>query len=102
MSTRREFLYGVSALAALAAAPTWAAVPKARRPMKLLFLGGTGFIGPQQVEYALARGHEVTLFNRGKSARELYGDRAELLVGNRDAKIDPGLAALTGTRRWDA
>ena len=44
---------------------------------------GTGFIGPGQVRYAVGRGHEVTIFNRGKSApgmftgvEELTGDRA--------------------------
>jgi hypothetical protein len=34
-------------------------------PMRVLILGGTGFIGPHQVRYALARGHHVTIFNRG-------------------------------------
>jgi 2'-hydroxyisoflavone reductase len=32
--------------------------------LNILILGGTGFTGPEQVEYALARGHKVTLFNR--------------------------------------
>ncbi|MEJ2205673.1 MAG: twin-arginine translocation signal domain-containing protein, partial [Gemmatimonadota bacterium] len=35
------------------------------RALRILILGGTGFIGPHQVRYALARGHTVTLFNRG-------------------------------------
>ena len=34
-------------------------------PQRLLILGGTGFIGPHMVEYALSRGHTVTVFNRG-------------------------------------
>ena len=37
----------------------------ARESMRLLILGGTSFIGPHQVKYALERGHEVTIFNRG-------------------------------------
>uniref|UniRef100_UPI003561D3A1 twin-arginine translocation signal domain-containing protein n=1 Tax=Gemmatimonas sp. TaxID=1962908 RepID=UPI003561D3A1 len=37
------------------------------KPLRILILGGTGFIGPNQVEYALARKHKVTLFNRGKT-----------------------------------
>ena len=74
---------------------------RAARPLDILLLGGTGFLGPHEVDYALARGHRVTLFNRGKSAKGLYGDRVEVLIGNRDTKIAPGLEALQGTRRWD-
>ena len=39
-------------------------VGRARAPLNILILGGTGFTGPEQVEYAIARGHRVTLFNR--------------------------------------
>jgi 2'-hydroxyisoflavone reductase len=67
------------------------------RKIRLLILGGTGFIGPHQVRYAVERGHDVTIFNRGRSApgafpgvEELIGDRA---VNNYDA--------LRG-RSWDA
>lgn len=63
--------------------------------MKLLILGGTVFLGRALVESALARGHEITLFNRGKSNPELYPD-VEKLHGERDGD----LAALRG-RRWD-
>ena len=103
MTTRREWIQGLVALAALPALRgARAATGKAPKPLDLLFLGGTGFLGPQQVEYALARGHRVTLFNRGKSAPGLYGDRAEVLIGDRDTKVGAGLSALQGTRRWDA
>ncbi|MFN0179538.1 MAG: epimerase [Gemmatimonadales bacterium] len=64
--------------------------------MKILFLGGTGFIGPFQVEAALARGHKVTLFNRGKSDPKMF-PQAEKLEGDRDGKLD----ALRG-KTWDA
>jgi uncharacterized protein YbjT (DUF2867 family) len=40
--------------------------------MKLLVLGGTKFLGRATVEDALARGHEVTLFNRGETNPELF------------------------------
>lgn len=58
-------------------------VTKAPASLNILILGGTGFTGPEQVEYAIARGHRVTLFNRnttrpgyfkGKVAEELVGD----------------------------
>lgn len=64
--------------------------------MKLLILGGTVFLGRAVVEAALARGHEVTLFNRGKHHPELFPD-VEKLRGNRDGELD----ALHG-RQWDA
>jgi 2'-hydroxyisoflavone reductase len=64
--------------------------------MKLLILGGTKFLGRYVVEDALARGHEVTLFNRGQLNAELFPD-VEKLRGDRDG----GLDALRGGR-WDA
>jgi len=64
--------------------------------MKLLVLGGTLFVGRQLVETALARGHEVTLFNRGRTNADLF-PRAERLQGDRDGD----LSALAG-RTWDA
>ncbi len=64
--------------------------------MKLLVLGGTVFVGRHLVEAALARGHEVTLFNRGQHNAELFPE-CEKLRGDRDGD----LSALEG-RRWDA
>jgi len=64
--------------------------------MKVLILGGTKFLGRHLAEVALARGHEVTLFNRGKSNPGLFKE-VEQLRGDRDG----GLGALAG-RRWDA
>ncbi|HEX6309458.1 MAG TPA: NAD-dependent epimerase/dehydratase family protein [Longimicrobiales bacterium] len=67
------------------------------RRIRLLILGGTGFIGPHQVRYALERGHEVTIFNRGRSAPGMFPG-VEELVGDR-ATAD--YSALRG-RTWDA
>lgn len=64
--------------------------------MKLLVLGGTIFLGRHLVEAALAHGHEVTLFNRGRSNPELFSG-VEKLRGDRDG----GLDALRN-RAWDA
>lgn len=72
------------------------AVQEPPAPMSILVLGGTGFIGPHMVEYAVGRGHEVTLFNRGRTNTHLFPD-LEKLVGDRDGD----LAALEG-RNWDA
>lgn len=64
--------------------------------MRILVLGGTVFLGRHLTAAALARGHEVTLFNRGQSHPELYPE-VEQLHGDRDG----GLGSLAG-RRWDA
>lgn len=72
-------------------------VERAAKPLRLLFLGGTGFLGPAEVEHALARGHSVTLFNRGRTNTHLFPD-AEKLVGDRAAD---DYTALQG-RQWDA
>jgi 2'-hydroxyisoflavone reductase len=61
--------------------------------MKLLVLGGTLFAGRHLVEAALARSHEVTLFNRGRANPELFPD-VEKLRGDRDGN----LTALQGRR----
>jgi 2'-hydroxyisoflavone reductase len=64
--------------------------------VRLLVLGGTKFLGRATVEAALARGHEVTLFNRGETNAELFPE-AEKLRGDRTAD----LSAIEG-REWDA
>jgi len=64
--------------------------------VRLLVLGGTKFLGRAAVEVALARGHEVTLFNRGETNPELFPE-AEKLRGDRTAD----LSALEA-REWDA
>ncbi|MDJ0976501.1 MAG: NAD-dependent epimerase/dehydratase family protein [Planctomycetota bacterium] len=68
----------------------------AAKKLKLLILGGTGFLGPHTVRAALERGHEMTLFNRGRTNTHLFPD-LEKLQGDRDGKLD----ALKG-RKWDA
>ncbi|WP_306590499.1 NAD-dependent epimerase/dehydratase family protein [Geothrix sp. 21YS21S-4] len=101
--SRREFIQwsaGAAALAAtgldLSAAPAKAA----GKPKRILILGGTGFLGPATIEIAQARGHQVAMFNRGKTRPDLFPG-VEKLHGDRDPKKDEGLKALeTGT--WDA
>jgi 2'-hydroxyisoflavone reductase len=67
--------------------------------MKLLVLGGTRFLGRHVVEAALARADDVTIFTRGR--QPVPWNNVTALVGDRDPRIAPGLAALeAGT--WDA
>jgi 2'-hydroxyisoflavone reductase len=65
--------------------------------VRLLVLGGSGFVGRTVVMHALDRGWSVTVFNRGRTAAT--DARAEHVRGDRLRASD--LAAL-GSRRWDA
>lgn len=69
---------------------------KAAKSLRILILGGTGFTGPNQVRYALSRGHKVTVFNRGRTHPGELPKEAEQLLGDRNGKLD----ALKG-RTWD-
>ena len=104
MSNRRTFLKWSAALGgalglgpltlpslrSLGATPASPPTPTGRRdvgrakvPLNILILGGTGFTGPEQVEYAIARGHRVTLFNRNKTRPNFFKGRvAEELIGD--------------------
>lgn len=64
--------------------------------MKLLILGGGVFLAAAALQAAVARGHAVTVFNRGR-ARGVWPEGVEVLTGDRSAD----LGALNG-RRWDA
>jgi 2'-hydroxyisoflavone reductase len=57
--------------------------PAQPKPLRILILGGTGFIGPQQVQYALDRKHKLTLFNRGKTNAGLFPS-VPRLIGDRN------------------
>ncbi|HWR52002.1 MAG TPA: NAD-dependent epimerase/dehydratase family protein, partial [Bryobacteraceae bacterium] len=87
---RREFL------GALGFARVASAAPAKKR---ILILGGTGFLGPATVEAAQKRGHELTLFNRGKTRPGLFPN-IEKLQGDRDPNKGDGIKALAG-RKWD-
>src|SRR3981081_3977077 len=69
---------------------------KAAKPLSILILGGTGFTGPFQVQYALERGHKVTVFNRGKTHPGELPKEVEQLTGDRNGQLD----ALKN-RQWD-
>src|SRR3954454_11160406 len=65
--------------------------------MRLLILGGTVFLGRHVAAEGLARGHEVTVFHRGRHGNELFAGEAEHLIGDRGSD----LSALEG-RSWAA
>ena len=130
--SRREFVSSITAT--LAATPflpqafaAESAVP-ASKPLRILILGGTGFLGPACTDSAIARGHSVTHFNSGRTEERRHAAGrpsvvpagVEQLYGNRDpnktaddrrnkgkteAPKDPnspkGLSQLEG-KKWDA
>jgi 2'-hydroxyisoflavone reductase len=100
MTTRREFIGAGAAILGASAAGASAAIKPADEKLDILFLGGTGFLGPHQINYALDRGHRVAMFNRGNRSG-MFGTRVEELSGDRDANVGDGLKALEGKRTWD-
>ncbi len=101
--SRREVVRGGLAATALglastactrsaAPAPAPAPGPTPAAPVvatkRILILGGTGFLGPKTIEAALARGHTVTIFNRGKREKlQPLPYDVEHLYGNRDPEL---------------
>lgn len=98
--TRRDFLR-TTGLAGAGLALGAAACARAEdadvgvSPKRILILGGTGFIGPHMVRYAVERGHQVSIFTRGRSEADLP-EGVEQLVGDRNDDH----TALEG-RTWD-
>ncbi|MEM6687555.1 MAG: NAD-dependent epimerase/dehydratase family protein [Bacteroidota bacterium] len=69
------------------------------KKLKILILGGTSFLGPHQIAYALQRGHSVSTFTRGKTKPTIYTelfDQVEQLIGDRENDV----TALKN-RTWD-
>ena len=67
--------------------------------LNILILGGTSFLGPHQIAYALERGHEVSIFTRGKTIPKVHPEvfsKVEQLVGDRENNLE----ALKN-RKWD-
>jgi 2'-hydroxyisoflavone reductase len=101
MPTRREVLRAGAAMLAvggLTPRPRLVAQPKR---LRVLLLGGTGFVGPHLVHAALAHGHRVAMLNRGRRTPSLHGGdfaRVEALRGDRSA---PDAYASVRGRTWD-
>jgi len=93
---KRRTLLTLAGAAALAhVSPSWGA-KKAAKPLRILILGGTRFIGLHMTALALERGHTLTFFNRGKTKTDRYPE-IERIKGDRNGEID-GLK----DREWDA
>ncbi len=92
---KRRTLLTLAAAGALAPfMPAWAA--RKPKPLRILILGGTRFIGLHMTALALERGHQLTFFNRGKTHTDRYPE-IERIKGDRNGELD----GLKG-REWDA
>src|ERR1041384_5214832 len=131
--TRRQFIYSAASVFAAGSLLPYRigaaeSAAKAAKSLRILILGGTGFLGPACTESALARGHSVTHFNSGRTeslrreagrpsvvpagVEQLYGNRDPNKTaddrksqGKAEAPKDPnspkGLSQLEG-KKWDA
>lgn len=95
---RRIFMSAVGTSLATASFEMFAksTTERSKRPLRLLVLGGTRFIGLHMAELALARGHTLTFFNRGRTNTDRFPE-VERLFGDRNGD----LKSLAG-RDWDA
>ena len=89
--TRREFVkkgltIAIAAPLAGTSLLSFGAIEKVA-PLRILILGGTSFLGPHQIAYALGRGHSVSTFTRGKTKPTIYKDlydKVDMLIGDRE------------------
>jgi len=93
---RRDVLKGAAGLAATLAFARGFAAETPGKPLRILVLGGTRFVGPHFIELAQARGHAISMFNRGRTNIGRVQD-VEVLNGDRDGKLE----SLQG-KQWDA
>ena len=100
MPNRRDFLKTSAVMGGAMLTGIGPDLTRLTRPsgatLDLLILGGTGFIGPHLVRHAVARGHRVTIFTRGRRDADLPAEVIRL-TGDRNGQ----LGALEG-KRWDA
>lgn len=102
--SRRKFLgislaVGLGSFAKARSMPKLPKIKKSEKSLKILILGGTSFLGPHQIAYALDRGHEISIFTRGKTVPKVHPERfskVERLIGDREDNLE----ALKN-RKWD-
>ncbi len=103
-NSRREFLglsmmLGLSSVVQASPLSSLINIQPSDKKLKILILGGTSFLGPHQIAYALKRGHEVSTFTRGKTKPKIHPElfsKVEQLVGDREDNLE----ALKN-RKWD-
>ena len=103
-NSRREFLglsmmFGLSTMVNASPLQHLMDIEQAEKKLNILILGGTSFLGPHQIAYALKRGHKVSTFTRGKTKPKIHPEifsQVEQLIGDREDNLE----ALKN-RKWD-
>ncbi len=103
-NNRREFLgitlaFGLSQMIKASPLQNLIDIEMSEKKLNILILGGTSFLGPHQIAYALKRGHKVSIFTRGKTIPKIHKElfsNVEKLVGDREDNLE----ALKN-RKWD-
>jgi 2'-hydroxyisoflavone reductase len=99
MTTRRSVLKFGSAATMAALLSRVPILAQTRR--RILFLGGTGFIGPHIIHAALARGHEVAMMNRGQREPNQNVEDFSKVEAIRGDRTLPGAYANLAGKKWD-
>jgi len=103
-NSRRKFIktsmaFGAASLLSPYALEASNLFAQSDQKLNILILGGTSFLGPHQISYALDRGHNISIFTRGKTIPKIHQElfsKVEKLVGDRENNLD----ALKN-RKWD-
>ena len=101
-NNRRDFIKKsllASATIPLLSQGLWSCTSLENKKLSILILGGTSFLGPHQIKYALERGHKVSIFTRGKTIpnvnTNVFND-VEHLVGDRENNL-----TTLENRKWN-
>ena len=101
-NNRRDFIKKsllASATIPLLSQGLWSCTSLENKKLSILILGGTSFLGPHQIKYALERGHKVSIFTRGKTIPNVNTnvfDEVEHLVGDRENNL-----TAIENRKWN-
>lgn len=93
---RRSLISAIGAAGLASTLPLQVLGMTAKKNMKVLFMGGTGFIGPHMVRALVKAGFEVTLFNRGKTNTHLFPELAKI----KGDRLTDDIKQLSG-HHWD-
>ena len=55
--------------------------------MHILIIGGRQFLGRAIIDSALAKGHSVTIFNRGKTNPDFLPEHVNIIIGDRSTDL---------------
>jgi 2'-hydroxyisoflavone reductase len=100
-TNRRQFLQNAAAVAGVSGFQPWSVFASEVAPLRILVLGGTGFVGPHLIHVAVQRGHKISMLNRGRREPSLFEEDFRNVEAIQGDRAEPnGLANLKG-KTWD-